>query len=80
MANEDKKAARKAKRAENKAQRELDKKVFKLKKQDFKARFSRKNTYPTPEGVSPKRQARRLNRATNPSQGLKAMGDNYGKL
>lgn len=72
MANGDKKAKRKA-------QREINREVFRLKKQDFKARFSRKNAYPTPEGVSPRRQARRLNRATNPSQGLKAMGDNYGK-
>lgn len=72
MANGDKKAKRKA-------QRQINRQVFRLKKQDFKARFSRKNAYPTPEGYSPKRQARRLNRATNPSEGLKAMGDNYGK-
>jgi len=77
--NDDKKAARKENRAKKRAQKALAKEIYRLKKEDYKKRWSRSNTNPTPEGVSPKRQARRLNRATNPSEGLKMMGENYGK-
>lgn len=77
--NEDRKQARKENRAKKRTQKATAKQIFKLKKQDYKDRFGRSNIHPTPEGVSPKRQARRLNRATNASEGLKMMGDNYGK-
>jgi len=77
--NDDKKQARKEERAKKRTQRAVAKKIYQLKKEDYKKRYGRGNTNPTPEGVSPKRQARRLNRATNASEGLKMMGENYGK-
>lgn len=77
--NDEKKQARKEERAKKRTQRAVAKKIHQLKKEDRKNRFSRNNTNPTPEGVSPKRQARRLNKASNPSEGVKKMGDGYGK-
>lgn len=77
--NDEKKQARKEERAKKRTQRAVAKKIYQLKKEDRKNRFSRNNTNPTPEGVSPKRQARRLNKASNPSEGVKKMGDGYGK-
>jgi len=77
--NDDKKQARKDERAKKRTQKAVAKKIYQLKKEDYKKRYSFSNTNPTPEGVSPKRQARRLNRATNASEGLKMMGENYGK-
>ena len=70
---------RKEERAKKRAQKAVAKEIYQIKKEDRKNRFSRNNTNPTPEGVSPRRQARRLNRASNPSEGVKKMGDGYGK-
>ena len=56
--------------------KKMDRLVKKVKKEDAKMR--RKNTTATPEGRRPRAQARRLNRASNASAGVKKMGDNYG--
>lgn len=56
--------------------KKMDRLVKKVKKEDAKLR--RKNTSTTPEGRRPRAQARRLNRASNASEGVKKMGDNYG--
>ena len=56
--------------------KKMDRLVKKVKKEDAKLR--RKNTTTTPEGRRPRAQARRLNRASNASEGVKKMGDNYG--